>query len=75
MQCRKNRFLKECRKYKSVLVAKNHEEYIEFIDKAIEMDRKQNENKKYFELLDKEARENDWMKKTEEIIKLISKDE
>lgn len=67
--------MKECRKYKSVLVAKNHEEYIEFIDKAIEMDRKQNENKKYFELLDKEARENDWMKKTEEIIKLISKDE
>lgn len=67
--------MKECRKYKSVLVAKNHEEYIEFIDKAIEMNRKQNENKKYFELLDKEARENDWMKKTEEIIKLISKDE
>ena len=67
--------MKECRKYKSVLVAKNHEEYIEFIDKAIEMDRKQNENKKYFELLHKEARENDWMKKTEEMIKLISKDE
>lgn len=57
----------ECRKYKSVLIGKNHDEFIKKIDDAIKI----KEDKKYIELLDKEARENDWSKKADAIIKLI----
>lgn len=65
----------ECRKYSSVMTAKSHEEYIELIDKAVSMFNAKDEHKEYFELLDSEAVENDWGKKAEAIINLISKDE
>ena len=43
----------ECKKYKSVMVAENYNEYVELIDKAIGMDRKKNQE--YYALLKKEA--------------------
>lgn len=65
----------ECRKYKSVMISNNHDEYIELIDKAVLMYQNREKNEEYFKLLDSEALQNDWKKKTEAIIKLISKDE
>jgi len=61
----------ECKKYKSIFIANNKEEFIELIDKAIEI-RKEN-NEEYFKTLKKEALENTWRSKTEEIIKLLKK--
>ena len=63
--------LLECRKYKSVFIGKNHEEFINNIEKALNM----KNDKEYIQLLDKEARENDWSKKAKAIIDVISKDE
>lgn len=65
----------ECRKYRSVMISKDNDDYIELIDKAVSMNEAKEKNKEYFELLETEAIENDWHKKTETIIKLISKDE
>lgn len=61
----------ECRKYKSVLIGKNHNEFIKKIEEAL----KKKNDKKYIELLDKEAKENDWSMKAKAIIDLIKKDE
>lgn len=61
----------ECRKYKSVLIGHNHDEFIKKIDEALKL----KNDKKYIGLLDKEARENDWSKKAKAIIDLIAKDE
>ncbi|MGN1379583.1 MAG: glycosyltransferase [Bacilli bacterium] len=61
----------ECRKYKSVLIGKNHEDFIKKIDIALT---KKND-KKYIELLKKEAKENDWSNKAKVIIDYIKKDE
>ena len=61
----------ECRKYKSVLIGHNHEEFIKKIDEALKL----KNAKKYITLLDKEAKENDWSKKAKAIIDLIKKDE
>lgn len=55
--------LPEPKKYKSVLIAKNYEEYVELIIKAKNL----KNNKKYLELLDKEAKENSWSN----IVKII----
>ena len=63
--------LNECRKYQSVLIGRNHEEFLDQIEKALTL----RNDKKYIELLDKEARENDWSQKAQAIIDLISKDE
>ena len=63
--------LYECRDYKSVLLSKNHKEFLENSEKALKL----KNDKKYISLLDKEAKENDWSKKAEAIIKLIRKDE
>ena len=63
----------ECKKYKSVLIAHNEGEFIELIDKGINLDKK--ENKEYFETLDKEALENTWRNKTRIIIDLLKKEE
>lgn len=63
--------LKECRQYKSVYIGHDHKEFINNIDKAL----KKKDNKKYIEILDKEARENDWSFKAKDIIDLIRKDE
>ena len=61
----------ECRKYKSVLIGHNHDEFIKKIDEALKL----KNAKKYITLLDKEAKENDWSKKAKTIIDLIKKDE
>lgn len=63
--------LYECRNYKSVLIAKNHKDFIKKLDEAIKL----KNDKNNIELLDKEAKENDWSKKAEAIINLIKKDE
>lgn len=63
--------LYECRDYKSVLLSKNHKEFLENLEKALKL----KNDKKYISLLDKEAKENDWSKKAEAIIKLIRRDE
>ena len=63
--------LLECRKYESVLIGKNHANFLEQLDNAYQ----KKSDRKYLELLLKEAKENDWAKKTEQIIKLIEKDE
>lgn len=61
--------MKECRKYKSVLIGKNHEDYIKKVKEAIEL----NEDTKYKELEMKEALDNTWDSKSEIIINLLNK--
>lgn len=63
--------LNECRKYESVLIGKNHKDFMGKLEDAM----KKASDKKYISLLDKEARENDWSMKTQAIIDLIKKDE
>ena len=63
--------LYECRNYKSVFIGKNHEEFIKLLDKALKLKK----DKKYIELLDKEAKDNDWSKKAKAIVDAIKKDE
>lgn len=63
--------LKECRQYESVMIGHDHEEFLKLLDEALE----KRKDKKYIELLDKEAKENDWSHKAMSIIELISKDE
>lgn len=61
--------MNECRKYESILIGKDHDDFINRLDKAVEL----RENKEYIELLDKEAKENDWSMKAKAIIDLIKK--
>lgn len=61
----------ECRKYKSVFIAKNTKDFLNKVDIA----QNKKNDKEYIALLDKEARENDWEKKAEAIINVIKKDE
>ena len=61
----------ECKKYKSVLIGKTHEDFINKLDLAF----KKREDKQYLKLLDKEAKGNDWSKKAKLIIDMISKEE
>ena len=63
--------LYECRQYKSVLLSKNHTEFLKNLDKGLTLKKDQ----KYLKLLDVEAKENDWSKKARAIIDLIKKDE
>ena len=63
--------MKECRKYKSVMIAKNSKDFINLIDKAIALNSK--DNKEYFETLKKEALENTWEAKAKTIINLLEK--
>lgn len=58
----------ECRKYKSVLVASDAEDFMRKVEKAIKLADDEN----YIELLDREARENDWSAKAKAMINLIS---
>lgn len=62
--------MNECQKYKSVCIGKNKDEILELIDKCINM-----KEKRYFELLDMEAMENDWSEKVKLIIKELAKQE
>lgn len=61
--------MKECRKYKSVIIGKNHEDFINKIDSTIELIN----DKEYIELEKKEAIENTWTSKAKIIIELLKK--
>ncbi len=67
--------MKECKKYKSVMIAENHDEFIKQIDLAIKMNESKDEYEEYFECLKNEALQNDWSNKAQCIIDLISKGE
>lgn len=60
--------LPECHKYKSILISKDHQEFIENLDKAIGLVK----DKNYIELLRKDALNNTWSSKCNEMINFIS---
>ncbi len=59
----------ECKKYKSVMIANNKEEFLELVDEAIALSYKNNPN--YYDLLNRESLENTWFEKSKLIIDLI----
>lgn len=59
--------MNECRKYESVLIGKDHDDFLAQLEKAITL----KDDETYISLLDKEAKENDWSKKAQKIINLI----
>jgi len=59
--------LPECRKYKSVHIGKNHDEFIEELERCI----KNKDNVKEKKILREEALANTWTKKVSEIIEFI----
>ncbi|MBQ8974991.1 MAG: glycosyltransferase [Oscillospiraceae bacterium] len=63
--------MNECRKYSSVLIGKDHKDFIAKLDEALE----KRGDTQYIELLDTQARENDWSMKAAAIIDMINPDE
>lgn len=63
--------MKECKKYKSVKIAKNTDEFIKICDDLIDISK--NKEDKYFKLLKEEALDNTWETKAELIINLLKK--
>lgn len=61
--------MKECRKYKSVVIGKDHDDFVNKIEEAIKL----NGNKKYHALELKEAKDNTWDSKANAIIDLLDK--
>ncbi len=61
----------ECRKYESVLIGKNHDDFIAKIDEALEL----KEDRNYIKLLEKEALQNSWKAKAGDIAKMIRENE
>jgi hypothetical protein len=61
--------MNECKKYESVLIGKNHEDFIKKLEEAY---KKRNDDN-YKKLLLKEANENSWSEKAKTIIKLLAK--
>lgn len=59
--------MRECRKYKSVMVAKDEDEFVNLIDKGLNLDR----NSEYYKYLKDEALENTWERKAECLHELI----
>ncbi len=59
--------MNECRKYESVLIGHDHDEFIAQLDRALEL----KNNDEYIALLDREAKANDWSMKAQAIIDLI----
>jgi glycosyltransferase involved in cell wall biosynthesis len=59
--------LRECRKYKSVLIGKDYEDFIEKIDEALKL----RDDPTYLGLLDKEAKENTWEDRARKIDEAI----
>lgn len=62
----------ECKKYKSIFIANNKEEFIELIDKVIKLNEK--ENAEYFTTLKEEALQNTWNTKARAIIKMLAEE-
>ena len=63
----------ECKKYESIFIANNKDEFIELIDKALKLNREENEE--YYEILKKEALENTWDSKAKSICNLLKQSE
>lgn len=63
--------MNECKKYESVMIASNKDEFVELIDKAISISKEHDQ--KYYNLLNKEALENTWEEKAKLIISLLKK--
>ena len=57
----------ECRKYKSVIIGKNHEDFLAKIDSTIELIN----NKEYLKIEMQEAKENTWTQKANAIVELL----
>ncbi|MGU8237284.1 glycosyltransferase [Clostridium perfringens] len=61
--------MRECRKYKSVLIGKSHEDFIEKLDFALTLDK----NDEYYNYLKEEALANTWKEKAAILYRLIDK--
>ncbi len=61
----------ECKKYKSVMIANDKDEFIKLVDKCVNMEEKK--EKEYFELLNKEALDNTWRHKTDLILDYLDR--
>ena len=61
--------MRECRKYKSVLIGKSHEDFIEKLDFALTLDKKD----EYYNYLKEEALANTWREKAAILDRLIDK--
>ena len=61
--------MNECMKYKSVAIAHNTEEFIDLIDKSVKIAKDGDED--YYKILKKEALDNTWKAKANEIIALL----
>ena len=59
----------ECRKYQSVLIGEDHDDFIAQIEKALKL----HSDKNYLKLLHKEAEENSWDAKARDIAEMIEK--
>jgi len=59
--------INEAKKYKSVLIAKDNDEFLKKIDEALEL----RNDEKYRSLLDKEARENTWKERFDKLDNLL----
>ena len=59
--------LRECQKYKSTLIAKNYNEFIEKLDYALKMSK----DDEYYTYLKNEALKNIWEKKAEAFYNLV----
>lgn len=65
--------MNECRKYQSVLISHNKEEFVKNIDKAIQMEKNKKSYEQYFKVLEREAKNNTWENKSKEIIIQLKK--
>ena len=61
--------MRECRKYKSVLIGKSHKDFIEKLDFALTLDK----NDEYYNYLKEEALANTWREKAAILDRLIEK--
>lgn len=59
----------ECTKYKSILIAKDNEQFVDSIRKALKL----KNDKKYLELLAKDAKNNTWQVRTDKIAAAMDK--
>ena len=60
--------LPECRKYKSILVSKDHREFIDNLDMAIKLINDEN----YMKILRNDALDNTWKSKCNEMISFVN---
>ncbi len=63
--------MNECMKYKTPHIARDRDEFIALLDKALE----EKDDKEYLDALDREARENSWDAKTDAMLEMIRKAE